>query len=141
MNYSKNLKKCSKCKQVYPADAKFFHKHRNRKDGLDNWCKECKKEYDQTRHKLRMFNISLKQYMNMLNEQNNRCLICGRNFNDIYRNTKKNHIYYTPRIDHDHKSGHVRGILCHHCNIALGSFNENPLILIRAIKYIRKYKK
>lgn len=134
------LKKCSKCKQTYPAVPEFFYKHINRKDGFDPWCKECKKEYDKKRHKIKNFNISLKQYKKMLKEQNNRCLICGRDFEDIYRNPKQNHVYYTPRIDHDHKTGNVRGILCHHCNTALGSFEENPLILVRAIKYLKENK-
>ncbi len=140
MDSSKNLKKCSKCKQIYPADPKFFYRHKNRKDGLDPWCKECKKDYDKIRHKMKTFNISLKQYKKMFKEQNGRCLICGRFFNDIYKNPKHNHIYYTPRIDHDHKTGKIRGILCHHCNIALGSLNENPLILVRAIKYLEENK-
>ena len=140
LDISKNIKKCSKCKQIYPADPKFFYRHSNRKDGLDPWCKECKKDYDKIRHKMKKFNISLKQYQKMDKEQNGRCLICGREFNDIYRSLKHNHIYYTPRIDHDHKTGKVRGILCHHCNIALGSFNENPLILVRAIKYLKENK-
>lgn len=134
------FKKCSKCKQIYHAIPEFFYRHSNRKDGLDPWCKECKKEYDKTYHKLKKFNLSLKQYKQIIKEQNNRCLICGKNFDDIYRNLKQNHVYYTPRIDHDHKSGKVRGILCHHCNTALGSFNENPFILLRALKYLKENK-
>lgn len=138
---SKYLKKCSKCKQLYPALPKFFYRHRNRRDGLDPWCKECKKDYDKKHHKIKKFNITLKQYKKLLNTQKGQCLICGRDFDNIYRNPKQNHIYYTPRIDHDHRTGKVRGILCHHCNIALGSFNENPLILVRAIKYLKENKK
>ena len=138
---NKNLKKCSKCKQVYPAIPKFFYRHSNRKDGFDPWCKDCKKDYDKIHHIIKKFNISLKQYKKMFNMQKGRCLICGRSFDDIYKKQKKNHIYYTPRIDHDHKTGKVRGILCHHCNTALGSFNENPLILVRAIKYLQENRK
>ena len=148
LNYSilsiddiKELKKCSKCKKTYPATNKFFYRHSNRKDGFDPWCKECKKEYDRILHKIKKFNISKKKYEKMLKEQNNCCLICGRNFEDIYRNLKQNHAYYTPRIDHDHKTGNVRGILCHHCNTALGSFEENPFILVRAIKYLKDNKR
>ena len=141
MESSNNLKKCSKCKQTYPATPKFYYRHSNRKDGFDSWCKGCKKDYDKIHHKIKKFNISLNQYKKMLKEQNGQCLICGRDFDDIYRNPKKNHIYYTPRIDHDHKTGKVRGILCHHCNTALGSFYENPLILVRAIKYLKENKK
>ena len=135
------LKKCTKCKQIYPATPKFFYRHSSRKDGLDPWCKECKIEYHKIYYKKKNFNISLKQYEKLYRAQNGRCLICGKNFDDIYKEKKENHIYYTPRIDHDHKTGKVRGILCHHCNTALGSFCENPLILVRAIRYLKENKR
>lgn len=30
------------------------------------------------------------------------------------------------RLDHDHSTGKVRGILCHHCNVALGHLRDDP---------------
>ena len=44
INNEKNLKLCSKYKRKYPATSKYFHNHKNRNDGLDPWCKECKKK-------------------------------------------------------------------------------------------------
>ena len=38
------MKKCSKCKMVKSKSE--FYKNRCHKDGLDTWCKDCKKEYD-----------------------------------------------------------------------------------------------
>ena len=39
-------------------------------------------------------------------------------------------------IDHCHETGLYRGILCQGCNIALGKFDDNIVILKQAIKYL-----
>ena len=46
---SKN-KKCSKSKTLYPSSTDFFYKRRSSGDGLDSWCKNCKKNYDYKRN-------------------------------------------------------------------------------------------
>ena len=38
--------------------------------------------------------------------------------------------------DHDHLTDKVRGLLCSQCNMGLGSFKDNKLILFNAIKYL-----
>jgi hypothetical protein len=53
------------------------------------------------------------------------CMICG-----IFVNGKNFH------IDHDHKTGKVRGKLCHKCNLGLGMFKDNIDILKQAIRYL-----
>lgn len=41
-------------------------------------------------------------------------------------------------IDHDHKTGQVRGLLCPQCNVGLGSFKDRPELLIRAAIYLKR---
>jgi len=53
------------------------------------------------------------------------CEICGR----------KDGLF---RIDHDHKTGLVRGLLCHKCNIGLGCFDDNLELLKSAISYLEE---
>jgi hypothetical protein len=43
-------------------------------------------------------------------------------------------------IDHDHKTGKVRGIMCQKCNMSLGLMNDDPEILERLANYLRKAK-
>jgi len=59
-----------------------------------------------------------------LAEQKGRCAICGE--------VKK------LCIDHDHKTGLLRGLLCTGCNLGLGCFQDNMAILAEAQRYLRK---
>jgi hypothetical protein len=138
----KQFKKCSKCNHTFPATYEFFYKHSSRKDGLDPWCKECKREYDNKHYKLKNYGITIDEYNKLIEKQNNRCAICGIDFDFLEKVRKYNKVPGTgkPRIDHDHNTGKIRGLLCDDCNTALGIFQENPLILIKAINYIQNHR-
>lgn len=56
-------------------------------------------------------------------EQGNQCAIC---FKDLE----------TPFLDHDHTSREVRGLLCPQCNTGLGAFDDNPIRIANAIRYL-----
>lgn len=61
-------------------------------------------------------------------KQDGLCGICVGNFN--YKRKRV--------IDHDHKTGQIRGLLCYKCNTGLGFFNDEVDLLERAIHYIMR---
>jgi hypothetical protein len=44
-----------------------------------------------------------------------------------------------PNLDHCHATGYIRAVLCHHCNIGLGHFRDDPERLERAAEYVRRH--
>jgi hypothetical protein len=61
----------------------------------------------------------------MVAEQGGLCKICRRR--------------EATQIDHDHRTGVIRGILCLYCNAALGAFHDDPLVIQNAIDYLERH--
>jgi len=83
------------------------------------------------------YGITLEIYNKMLMKQDNVCAICKKS------ETRKHHITNKTRelsIDHDHKTGKVRGLLCCLCNMIIGNIDESIDTLKNMIKYLKKYK-
>ena len=132
------MKRCPHCKLTLPA--KDFHKANKRPDGLAGYCKRCTSEkqklwYQANRDKQAVhsrrgklkykYGITEDDYDAMLFAQGGGCAICSEP-----RDGRRLH------IDHDHNSGHVRGILCHACNISLGQMRDSAALLRRAAEYL-----
>ena len=80
-------------------------------------------------YNLGRYGITPKDYEAMFRKQKGRCFLCGGKPNG----RSKNRLH----VDHDHKTGQVRALLCHSCNTGLGSFKHDPEILTMAIKYLK----
>lgn len=78
-----------------------------------------------------MYGITVEQYAAMLAAQGGGCAICGRADNGGQR-AKWLH------VDHCHRTGRVRGVLCAKCNKAIGLFADDPTLLVRGASYLRK---
>lgn len=79
------------------------------------------------------FGISLEEYEQMLEQQNNVCAICKQPETSIDHRTKK---VRSLAVDHCHTTNKIRGLLCTNCNTALGLFRDDLLILKQAIHYL-----
>lgn len=74
------------------------------------------------------YGITVDEYNQLLEDQNNGCAICGE--------LCKTRAYLS--VDHCHRTNRVRGLLCDSCNVGLGRFKDSPELLEKASKYLRK---
>jgi hypothetical protein len=114
---------CRSCKEAKPlAD---FHRNHRCTGGRISRCKTCCKASTDTKSKWlkTRYGISREQFDAMLARQDGRCAICARPMEK-------------PFVDHCHKTGVVRGLLCGPCNSAIGLFGENRETMERAIAYL-----
>lgn len=74
-------------------------------------------------HLRRAYGISLTDFRDMIKEQDHKCLICNRRTKLV--------------VDHDHKTGRVRGLLCRGCNAVLYVFDDKKLFK-RILKYLER---
>lgn len=79
------------------------------------------------------YNITLEFYQELFNSQQGKCKICGSEGFAVATNQRQLVV-----IDHCHKSGVVRGLLCHNCNRGLGLFKDNVDNLKNAIWYLER---
>lgn len=79
------------------------------------------------------YGITLAEYNSMLESQNNVCAICGNCETEKTDKNKNRNL----AVDHNHKTGKIRGLLCGKCNKMIGLANDNITILQSAINYLR----
>lgn len=142
-----DFKFCSSCNTNKPSSQ--FHKQKSGTGGLQNRCKKCQREANDTwrqknpeqwkttakaweeankdrrrkQHLKRQYGVTLETYEDLLDQQEGLCAICG------HESAKLD-------LDHDHKTGIIRGLLCNPCNQGLGHFKDDPQRLRAAAKYL-----
>jgi len=75
------------------------------------------------------FGINIDIYNKMLEAQGGECAICGSRVAD-----KAGRMLH---VDHCHKTGKVRGLLCTNCNTGLGKFKDDSILMLKAISYLK----
>lgn len=158
------MKTCNNkvCTQVNPQPLDNFFKDKNNKtDGHYSICKDCKKKstykwrdankdkYNESQrtfqrgytseerygHEIkRRYGCTLEQYNVMLTAQAGACAICKCLHNPA---VKKGRLF----VDHCHKTGAVRALLCSGCNSLLGYAKDDSRILLEAVAYLGRHKK
>lgn len=145
---------CTKC--GIKKEPSEFHERKDTKSGKRSHCKDCvnkrnlskyylcektaKSHHKAARkHSLRVkYGITPEDYEEFLKVQGGVCYICGGK-EERLRPRK----FEGPSllcIDHCHKTGKVRKLLCHNCNGALGQVKESIEVLENMIKYIREHE-
>lgn len=137
------MKTCTKCKTEKALED--FSKKRNAHSSV---CKSCHNEYYKNywknseayeSHKARVnayrkanedliksqrYGISLEDFLEIKEKSQGLCMICGSAKIDA--------------VDHCHTTGRVRGLLCKRCNVGLGYFKDDVMLLQKAINYLQQ---
>lgn len=79
------------------------------------------------------YGLSMDEFRSMLSKQEWKCAICGASFGLELGEAKNAH------VDHDHKTGQIRGLLCQKCNMGLGCFVDNKGYLTNALSYLEQF--
>jgi hypothetical protein len=128
-------KKCNICK-IEKSISEYFA-NKQMKDRKSGNCKVCdlirrnawrSKNPDRVLiHSWKAYGIkfTLEQYDVMLAAQNGHCAIClsipgKRRFH----------------VDHCHKTGKVRGLLCFNCNVGIGKFKDDSELIFKVLRYL-----
>jgi NADH:ubiquinone oxidoreductase 49 kD subunit 7 len=93
-------------------------------------------EYYADKSLRRAYGITLEWYRERLAQQNNVCAICKQPETAVIRGK----VISMP-VDHDHKTGSPRGLLCTKCNRGLGLFSDSVDNLQEAVNYLMRYAK
>ena len=126
---------CTTCGEEKPK-GEFSFKNKDR-GLLQSKCKVCHNKYlrdnydPNKKRKVDLktkYNLTEKSWGDLYLKQSGKCAICSKE-------TTKLH------VDHCHKTGVVRGLLCNGCNLGIGQFNDNIDALRSAAKYLETFVK
>lgn len=132
-------KYCPACRQAKDPDQ--FHRASKNRDGLHSWCKACASKRKRAtylkhgkatalRRRAANFGISVDDLEALIAKHGGRCGICagpcpsGRQL----------------AVDHDHRTGRVRGLLCANCNRGIGLLQDSAAVAQAAADYLRGWE-
>lgn len=149
-----DLRKCSKCGIVKSADRFSGTKSKS-------YCKDCVNVYGRAHYRRNaekskakatkwkeehrdrakyirwrcqlklLYGITIEKYEEMLKDQNGLCYICNK------QETRKGRLNLS--VDHNHTTKQIRKLVCSKCNVGIGMFNEDPLLLRKTADYIESF--
>lgn len=121
---------CSACGQTNPASE--FRRNWAHASGLEFNCRDCV-SHD---NRKRLFNLAPAEYAAKLHEQGGVCAICG---NPEWTRANNGSQIKALAVDHDHRTGRIRGLLCANCNKGIGNLGDSADRLIAAARYLLEY--
>lgn len=125
----------------YHERAKLYARNYIKRPGCREKGRERQRRYSQTErgrvsmikgHLKACYGMSLEEFNDIMINQKGLCAICRQ----PQVHGKRRRLY----VDHDHKTGAIRGLLCCNCNSGIGRFSDDPHLLNRAIKYLRSFR-
>lgn len=116
--------------------SKFYVDQRGHR--TNRYCKECHKANCNARWHARSwldrwssrnykYGVTKEFLVDLYTRQKGQCAICGT----VPTTERGLH------VDHCHKTGAVRGLLCHSCNTGIGALRDDPDTLLKALNYLK----
>jgi hypothetical protein len=144
------LKSCRDCREAKPLEA--FPLQKGGRHGRHPLCKLCRAAQERRRYardrdrilelertdprkielrrwsqRRRRSGLGRDDYAVLVWAQSGRCPVClAWHGTDL-------------RVDHDHTTGRVRGLLCDRCNMAIGHIGDDPIALRAAARFLREH--
>ncbi len=120
--------------KIYTSKKMCPKGHDKRRASTNN-CVVCEEKRNRERKDVlrwsrykKLYNISADDFHQMKMEQGGLCGLCSHDLNDT--NT---------HVDHCHKTGAVRSLLCSRCNQAIGLMDESIEKMEKAINYLKRF--
>ena len=124
---------CPRCEQALPVD--LFGRNASARNGRTTYCKPChntvgretkERLHGSTRdyHLKRRYGLTSSDVDALVEAQGGRCAVCQERPPE--------------HVDHDHRTGEVRGVLCSCCNQGLGGFRDRADLLRAASDHLHR---
>lgn len=95
-------------------------------------CKICQlkqnKKYKHAYEIKKLYGLSLPEYQDLYAKQGGKCAVCNTDFLSLAKR---------PSVDHDHKTGKIRGLICNNCNAGMGLLKDSYEICLNAAMYLK----
>ncbi|HDZ13941.1 hypothetical protein LCGC14_0840310 [marine sediment metagenome] len=92
---------------------------------------------EQRRYRLKKYGLTMAAFDSLFRGQKGKCAICNLELVDENNKGRKVSNAY-PRIDHCHKTGKIRGLLCNRCNVAMGAFDDDIKLIAKVAIYLER---
>jgi len=104
-------------RRLYQQTWRELNREKHNQQAKESHARNKHKHINKVRnyHLLSKYGITLQEKLKMINDQENKCKICNENF----KSSRSTH------LDHNHKTGEIRGILCHVCNTKLAWYEKH----------------
>lgn len=122
---------CTKCGKPAETKTTLCESCREKGKGWQREYRASHKDERRARHLERNFGIGIDEYEEMARKQEHRCAICGIGQEQL---SKKLH------VDHDHRTGKIRKLLCQKCNLIIGLLNDNVALAENMKKYLVSFE-
>ena len=117
-------KTCRPCRNIHRR--KWSALNRDRENDTARKWREKNPRRNLNNILVRNFGLKVEQYEKMFKDQNGACAICEKQDTNGKRLA----------VDHDHKTGKIRGLLCDRCNRGIGLMQESISSLHNAVRYL-----